>query len=517
MGNKTTVAAFLFLGVVSVWLWTVVWQSGPRYPVVHDEFVNILIADTLLHGRLANPPHPFASHFETIYVLQRPRYAGIYPIGTGALLAIGKLLTGEYHGGIAVGAVLILLSLFYAFSAFVPPLWAAVGASALAASVTLSTYWLSYWNGFVGLGGAALALGGLRRWVDNPKAFNGGVCAAGVTSAFFTRPFEAMILGAAIGVLAVLHTIRTATPFARVKSSILACSGVLIVGIVGTGLHNRATTGNPLVLPYLESMRVHGVPQPPILSKELPEPLGLSASQRFIYLWQRDLRRRYEPSFRTVRDRALTVINATYAAGGFKTNAILTVAALIMVRDYWTYALFAGSVAGLIAGLIYPYFLLHYYGPFLPLLLAVPLRGAYAISSLTLRWPTMRLLAAAGALGAIAFVVLYRSEPAPPKPDYGRNAVQAALNREGGRHLVFVAYSPGHDHQKEWIYNEADIDAAPVIWARTLGEAEDAALRQRFSERKVWLVTPGQTPLLQPLTAVSSVNGGSHPSARLRE
>src|SRR5437879_9779187 len=38
-------------------------------PDIYDEFGHLLAADTLLHFRLANPPHPLHQFFETFYVL----------------------------------------------------------------------------------------------------------------------------------------------------------------------------------------------------------------------------------------------------------------------------------------------------------------------------------------------------------------------------------------------------------------------------------------------------------------
>ena len=126
---RSLTPATIILCVVSFYIATSLLRTEPPAPTIHDEHINILIADTLLQGRLAMPTHRFADHFETVYVLQRPAYAGKYPIGTGALLAIGKLLTGHVYGGIAVGAVCALLALYWAFSALVPSALAAAGAS----------------------------------------------------------------------------------------------------------------------------------------------------------------------------------------------------------------------------------------------------------------------------------------------------------------------------------------------------------------------------------------------------
>jgi hypothetical protein len=67
----------------------------PPIPVVADEFSHLLLADTLAAGRVANPPHPMAAHFETLYVLQRPVYASVYPPGRG--LAMAMALWAGFH------------------------------------------------------------------------------------------------------------------------------------------------------------------------------------------------------------------------------------------------------------------------------------------------------------------------------------------------------------------------------------------------------------------------------------
>ena len=64
---------------------------------IYDEFGHLLVADTLRHWRLANPPHPLHQFFETHFVLQQPAYSSIYPIGSGLLLALGWTIFGR-HG-----------------------------------------------------------------------------------------------------------------------------------------------------------------------------------------------------------------------------------------------------------------------------------------------------------------------------------------------------------------------------------------------------------------------------------
>src|SRR5215467_8865592 len=70
----------------------------PNHPVpapeIYDEFSHLLVADTLLHFRLANPPHALHQFFETLLVLQEPAYASIYPIGQGLVMTLGRAIFG---------------------------------------------------------------------------------------------------------------------------------------------------------------------------------------------------------------------------------------------------------------------------------------------------------------------------------------------------------------------------------------------------------------------------------------
>jgi hypothetical protein len=84
-----------------------------------------------------------------------------------------------------------------------------------------------------------------------------------------------------------------------------------------------------------------------------------------------------------------------------------------------------------------------------------------------------------------------------------RARILAQFQQNGGRHLVIVRYGPRHSPAKEWVYNEADIDAAKVVWGREMETTQNHALVEYFKDRQVWLldVPQDQTiPTLAPYT-----------------
>ena len=64
--------------------------------------------------------------------------------------------------------------------------------------------------------------------------------------------------------------------------------------------------------------------------------------------------------------------------------------------------------------------------------------------------------------------------------------------------LVIMRYLPGHQTHHEWVYNDAEIDKSPVVWARDLGEEKNAELLRYFSGRRKWLVE-FPAPLEEPV------------------
>ena len=59
---------------------------------------------------------------------------------------------------------------------------------------------------------------------------------------------------------------------------------------------------------------------------------------------------------------------------------------------------------------------------------------------------------------------------------------------------------------REWVYNEADIDQAKIVWAREMDDAQNRKLLEHFSDRTVWLAEVDHQydspPKLTPYPAV---------------
>ena len=69
-----------------------------------------------------------------------------------------------------------------------------------------------------------------------------------------------------------------------------------------------------------------------------------------------------------------------------------------------------------------------------------------------------------------------------------RARLVANLKEAGGKHLILVRYGPGHNLHNEWVYNGADIDGAPVVWARDMGDEANQELLEYYRDRQVLLL-----------------------------
>src|SRR5579862_1473537 len=138
-------------------------------PKIDDEQSYLLLADTLLHGRLTNPTHPMWQHFDTIEVNMIPTYASVYPPVQGMFLAVGKLLSGSAFFGVMLGVAIMCGAICWMLQAWMGPRWALLGGLLAIMRFGTFSYWAdSYMGGAPAAIGGALLLGAFARIKQEP-------------------------------------------------------------------------------------------------------------------------------------------------------------------------------------------------------------------------------------------------------------------------------------------------------------------------------------------------------------
>ena len=74
------------------------------------------------------------------------------------------------------------------------------------------------------------------------------------------------------------------------------------------------------------------------------------------------------------------------------------------------------------------------------------------------------------------------------------------LKQQDGYHLIIVSYRPTYTTHGEWVYNEADIDGAKVVWARRMDDDHNCQLLEYFKDRHIWSLELDRSPSTPRLT-----------------
>src|SRR5467141_2629771 len=252
--RKTLAVVALFFIVIGVRL-AVLPQLPVPVPGIHDEYSYFLIADTLAHGRLANPTHPMWMSFESFHVNWFPTYSSKYPPGQGAVLALGQLLAHPWIG-VILSVAAMCAAILWMLQAWLPARWAFLGAVLVALKFGISSYWInSYWGGAVAATGGALVLGAMPRVIRRARTRDALLLGLGIAILANSRPYEGLVFCIQIAVYFarwMAGKIRTRIEFqARVRRVFLPLlASMLLLGLF-MAYYNWRQTGNPLLLPHV--------------------------------------------------------------------------------------------------------------------------------------------------------------------------------------------------------------------------------------------------------------------------
>lgn len=475
-----TAWCMLLLAVLPVALRLVMLAQHPvPSPEVYDEFGHLFVADTLRHLRLANPPHPLHQFFETFFVLQTPSYASIYPIGQGLILAIGRAVFGLPWVGVLLTVAAMCALCYWMLRGWTTPEWALLGGIVAVVEFGPLCAWTnSYWGGSLVAVAGCLVFGSLPRLRKAPRVRYGALAGLGIGLHWLTRPYETIFL--------ILAAVLFLAPnFRRMLKPAVAATVVLIPAIAISLAHNKAVTGAWTTMPYQLSRYQYGVPVAFTWQPNVQPHNELTREQQLQYKMQTSFRANGAESVPTyferlayrVRFYRFFFLPALYVALPFF---------LLKLRDR-RYVWVAATLVIFALGVnFYPFFETHYLGALTSLFVLVSIVGLQQ-----LKYGAAELIVF---LCVAHFVFWYgRSffEPWAPSP---RAAIQQQLEKLPGQQLVFVRYWPQHRFQNEWVYNDADMDRAKIVWARDLGDAEDKQLLAYFPHRTAWLLESDAAP-----------------------
>jgi hypothetical protein len=483
-------------------------------PAVHDEFSFLLAADTFAHLRLANPPHPFWAHFESVHTLARPVYASAFPIAPAAALAAGQVLFGHPWAGVWLSVGLMCGAVCWMLQGWLPPRWALAGALLVALRIGVASYWMnSYWGGAVAAAGGALVLGALPRMMRAPDWRLALTMGAGLAILAGSRPVEGAFFGLGVAVVLFWWMLGKRGPGPRVawRQIVLPLAAFLGLAGIGVGYYFARVTGKPWVAPYVLYRTSMTIAPHFIWQKPTAEPAYNNQVMRRFYVYS-EMASYLEARRSLAADLARkAAVYWRFYAGPLLTIPLLGLPFLWRNRKARQLAPIAAVFGLSLVGQVWHNE--HYAAPGTGLAILMVVLG---MRSLRLwKWRGRRvglclvrcLLPACAVLLPMVVVagrasgdqLERRSWRWPPPGNVARARIRRQLEALGGRHLVFVRYARVHNSGNEWVYNGADIDGSPVVWARELDRGSNAGLMRYFAGRRVWLVEPdAPSPRLTP-------------------
>ena len=488
----------------------------PHHPVpspnIYDEFSHLLVADTLRHLRLANPPHPLHQFFETFFVQQEPTYSSIYPIGQGIALALGWTIFGHPWAGVVLSVAAFSLLCYWMLRGWTTPGWALVGGLLAVLEFGPLNQWMnSYWGGAAPAAAGCLVFGALPRLCGAKRVRDGGLVGAGVAIHLLTRQYETVFLVGSV-LLFFAPVWRRREEWRRLAKPAIAAVLVLLPAIAITLAQNRQVTGSWTTLPEMLSQYQYGVPAALTFQAKPVPHRELTPQQQLDY--------RMQSSFQTGPETVQTYLTRLEYRVRFYRFFFLTPLYLALpfflstLREYrfvWVVlclVLFALGVN------FFPAFQFHYIAAVTCLFVLVSVKGLERLSWLKIRGRPVGYEAACLILFfcVVQFLFWYGLHVFDDQPfstemrqyetwdavnhgdPLGRSAINTQLAQISGKKLTFVRYWPQHIFQQEWVYNAADIDRAPVVWARDLGPAENQKLLRYYPDRTAWLLEPDAKP-----------------------
>ncbi|WP_145362030.1 hypothetical protein [Stratiformator vulcanicus] len=475
-------------------------------PSFHDEFCYVLQGDTFAQGRMTNPPLEHWENFETFYVLTHPTRQAKYPPLQGCFLALGQVVTGEQIVGVWLSRALAAAAILWMLQAWTTRKWAIAGTLLFILNDRLIMWWgQTYWGGAIAALGGALVYGATIRLVKRPRWSHGVLLGLGLVTLANSRPIEGLISVIPAGVW--LGMTLFDTKIDRRKFLVRFSLGALVIiapAAILMAEYNRQVTGDPLTHPYVaqasqtgwnviqsilpKSLRFVAAGAKPREEVKSPFREWVAASGRWgrgdsniigVRLFKLNNRQR---AFYLSLPLALSLLGLPWALKRRKNAFAFVGTAFVICFVVWH------GAGG------FP----HYSAPATPLILVLIVESLRRLSASRIG-PFRTRLRSVGELTipvTIAMFVLNlifiwpQNAPGLGALSKVKAEIESKLSSRPGKDMVLIQYAnfPYHIVDMEWVYNQADIDKADVIWARSVGSVEDAQLLRDYADRRnLWI------------------------------
>jgi hypothetical protein len=502
---------------------------------MHDDFSNLLLAETLCLGRVCNPTPIAAESLETFHVLVTPTYTSKFPIGPALFLSLGKMVVGSPAFGLWCCAALATACLSWMLASIFTARWVMWIGLLLAIHPCWQNGWAQeYTHGWLPMSGCALVLGSVLRLRNRVvqqeqcrvSAFTIALgIGLGGCLVLFSRPFDGGIVCFLL-VVSLLPRILTQRwyEYRVFWSSAGIASGLLLAGLLVQVGINRQITGHWTQLPYQLHEQQYGVA--PLFVWSKPHEPTLGHRFREIESFHREgslgswARARSASGF--VQLFWVRIQNLAAQWGYLLTCLPLLSLAMQSERSRFGWLWCIALLSLLIINTI-PWVMPAYVASLVPialLLACVGVRGwirvwiqqcsdglsaslgtdarpARVSSRRRVEWIVITLF---GFAQLSSFAIATWSRATHQKGwerDWAEHRVdvERQLDETPGRHLVLVAYSPQHNVHEEWVYNAPEPELAKVVWARCGDERLNESLLRGYADRRIWLMDADQRTL----------------------
>ncbi|HEV2690247.1 MAG TPA: hypothetical protein VGV35_16935, partial [Bryobacteraceae bacterium] len=432
--------------------------------------------------------------------LTQPTYMSKYPPAQGLALAFGQKLFGQPWIGVWLSVGLMCAAICWMLQGWIAPEWALLGALMVVTRIGILNYWMdSYWGGAIAATGGALVLGAVPRIARELRVRHAVVFASGLAVLMNSRPFEGFVLAALASAALIWWLWRERFGWRLVIPRVALPAIVVIVPVLaGMAYQNWRVTGNALLLPYVAHDRQYAAASLFLWNGPQTVPVYRHAALREYWAdWQVGVIREAR---KDVAGQFFERLGGLYAFF-FGLWPVLAVAliwpySLKSREERWTAGILGAFLFVTVAPLggVLP----HYSAPIVALLYLRLLHSFSRLPEWKVKgWPAGSALLAGLLVAWLGQFALGLWMPAMvPQLAAERGQVISKVKQVPGDHLILVRYVPGHSIHEEWVYNRADIDGSPIVWAREMAGVADRALLEHFSGRHIWLLTVGESPKL---------------------